>query len=1019
MKFRGMLVPEWTDLETLPVSTPEIQQPSTDLVEFFDQSITAVRENLEREYLKQPPSFLWKEEQHTFAHDFPAHAERVTDGLLSSLSEYTGHIPNEALKEKARNSVVLVYKEARRGALLKSALRDASSQDLRTRQIEALHDIKAVEPQERSRLIRTAWSGVVYSLEAKDAAKTEDFLKVLNAVSFTDVNPIRSQLKSAVVGLIAMDRGRELLPHDFEGIKSVSEIVQNAGDAKNYEADLKIHRAVVTNIAERYIDSVTSEDLPHATQYKRLIEALGVELDIDLQSLQQSTGAPVELTNLSPDEVLEQITTLPDKSSRIRVEYDPMNNRAKVISRAVGLSVAASAIVATQMNPAAAASSAAHEIPKLVTSSLVEFSVPKSTPGQDIETAPVKAAPQIIQIDVKPRGETPFVSPASAGEQAAISIDMDSVVTPDIEPVSIDTVDSKLENVDELISFYLENNSTTEAYRLIAQKVETLYDVEAVNFPEFQSKLDKFIEKLNQEAATLQLTDEQQFDYNFKAIYARLFAEYPSLLSQMSIDDLLKGNEQFAAIVSDKWLDQEHGFGSVAGDNYTPEQRKAIEQVLASAMAGLLTDADKNTLLTQLDPTYKPPAAVENTPPVAPENPTPKKHHKPKHSKPHHQSGHEHLGVHDRYKDLLDLVSKFEGGKNYNAYFGHGGNTTVKFTNMSVGEVMHWQKNYVAKGSPSSAIGRYQFLHDTLSSLVKGYDIPLNTKFDKTLQDRLAVHLLEKRGLNEYLSGKINTKQFAHNLSMEWASLPKVLGSNPSASYYSDDGLNRSFVSVGKLLDAVESIMPDHSSGEMKGIPDDQGDRVEYFANKLELDKDSIRLSKSSAGIFHFILDERAAKKLGITDIYPESLKNSGKDSEVDKYGMYNRECVSYVAYRVGSDKFDSVLPHWGGGDNRPDVPGQQSGNANDWDENARGDGIRVDKKPAKGSVMQWNSNGSEHSFAGHVAYVEKVFEDGTLVVSQYNAGGTGEFSVEVISPQLLDLQKDQVNFLHLEDWNS
>jgi cell wall-associated NlpC family hydrolase len=138
---------------------------------------------------------------------------------------------------------------------------------------------------------------------------------------------------------------------------------------------------------------------------------------------------------------------------------------------------------------------------------------------------------------------------------------------------------------------------------------------------------------------------------------------------------------------------------------------------------------------------------------------------------------------------------------------------------MSMREVMAWQREYVNNGSASSAAGRYQFLLGTLQSLVNTHNIPLNAQFDKDMQDRLAVHLLEKRNLNGYLRGNISAREFAHNLSMEWASLPRVIGSHPEASYYAGDGLNHSFVSVDKIMNIVKDLRrgatnnsPEHES---------------------------------------------------------------------------------------------------------------------------------------------------------------------------------------------------------------
>lgn len=95
----------------------------------------------------------------------------------------------------------------------------------------------------------------------------------------------------------------------------------------------------------------------------------------------------------------------------------------------------------------------------------------------------------------------------------------------------------------------------------------------------------------------------------------------------------------------------------------------------------------------------------------------------------------------------------------------------------------------------------------------------------------------------------------------------------------------------------------------------------------------------------------------------------------VDPWGMYKRQCVSYTAWKVAAS--GRHMPYWGG-----------RGNAKNWDDNARAAGIPVDTKPRVGDVAVSNSG-----TYGHVMYVEAVHGDGTISISQYNAGWDGEYS--------------------------
>lgn len=156
--------------------------------------------------------------------------------------------------------------------------------------------------------------------------------------------------------------------------------------------------------------------------------------------------------------------------------------------------------------------------------------------------------------------------------------------------------------------------------------------------------------------------------------------------------------------------------------------------------------------------------------------------------------------------DLLTTIAKVESKDNYNAYFGNAGNTSIRFTSMSVAEVLEWQRQFVAQGHPSSAVGRYQFIDSTLRGLVQQLKIDQTTKFDETLQDRLAVALLERRGIREYVSDKISREEFAHNLSKEWAALPRAIGGQPEQSYYASDGLNKAQLSVDEIYRSIATV---------------------------------------------------------------------------------------------------------------------------------------------------------------------------------------------------------------------
>lgn len=160
------------------------------------------------------------------------------------------------------------------------------------------------------------------------------------------------------------------------------------------------------------------------------------------------------------------------------------------------------------------------------------------------------------------------------------------------------------------------------------------------------------------------------------------------------------------------------------------------------------------------------------------------------------------------YQPLLQLIARAESNGNYNAYFGNAANTTTLFTQMSIAEVMNWQAGYIQQGSASSAVGRYQIMDTTLAGLVQKLGLDTSQKFNEPLQDKLAIALLHKRGVEQYVSKEITQDQFAANLAMEWAALPRITGPNPNDSYYASDGLNKSRVTVEEVRKAIDPIQP-------------------------------------------------------------------------------------------------------------------------------------------------------------------------------------------------------------------
>lgn len=123
---------------------------------------------------------------------------------------------------------------------------------------------------------------------------------------------------------------------------------------------------------------------------------------------------------------------------------------------------------------------------------------------------------------------------------------------------------------------------------------------------------------------------------------------------------------------------------------------------------------------------------------------------------------------------------------------------------------------------------------------------------------------------------------------------------------------------------------------------------------------------------------------------YPNNLANAPQDSLVDPWGMYNRECVSYTAWKVYQK--NGYMPYWGG-----------RGNAIQWPGNARAAGIQTSSTPRAGSAGVISAG-----YYGHIVWVESVNGNGTVNISQYNEWlpgvGWGQYSERYnVSPYTYD----------------
>lgn len=106
---------------------------------------------------------------------------------------------------------------------------------------------------------------------------------------------------------------------------------------------------------------------------------------------------------------------------------------------------------------------------------------------------------------------------------------------------------------------------------------------------------------------------------------------------------------------------------------------------------------------------------------------------------------------------------------------------------------------------------------------------------------------------------------------------------------------------------------------------------------------------------------------------YPSIWRDQAKDSMTDSWDNLNKECTSYVSWKV-FETYHYSTRDWGA--------------AYQWVFQAYAHGIVVDNTPAIHAVLV------DPSFhPGHVMWIEKLNTDNTVHVSEYNGDGTGHYS--------------------------
>lgn len=238
----------------------------------------------------------------------------------------------------------------------------------------------------------------------------------------------------------------------------------------------------------------------------------------------------------------------------------------------------------------------------------------------------------------------------------------------------------------------------------------------------------------------------------------------------------------------------------------------------------------------------------------------------------------------------------------------------------------------------------------------------------------------------------------------------EILATSKNLSEFVDKQEYRSRVQ-NKLQDTLKKIAELQKQLQMQKakvemlIKDMQAQRAELDSNRAaqqsllnynqsQQDAYNVQIKQNNAKVAQLRAEQAAANRRlsssgGSTIIagdpghggYPSVYANAPQDSLVDRWGMYNRECVSYTAWKVYQTY--GYMPYWGG-----------IGNAYEWPRNARNANIPTSSTPKALSVAI-GTNPSYFGSLGHAMWVESVNDDGSIWVSQYNwyNGGWGNYS--------------------------
>lgn len=123
---------------------------------------------------------------------------------------------------------------------------------------------------------------------------------------------------------------------------------------------------------------------------------------------------------------------------------------------------------------------------------------------------------------------------------------------------------------------------------------------------------------------------------------------------------------------------------------------------------------------------------------------------------------------------------------------------------MTTGELFAWIEE-----TPNQfhAIGRYQFIPDTLAYLADAEKLDRSQLFSKELQDQFALRLLNDAGWTKFQSREMSRSAFMNRIVYVWAGFPLESGK----STYDGVAGNRAVITRQEYETAMQAIFGDRS----------------------------------------------------------------------------------------------------------------------------------------------------------------------------------------------------------------